>query len=193
MKTILILNCVAALFRLNYAFSLQPSELRVKTSSGVFQGIYNDTAETVRGFLGIPYAEPPINELRFQQPRRKSASPSPREASSFSSPCPQTTAWSNESILNVLPYNLWNSAQISEDCLYLNVWAPATKHQNHNKRAAVMVFIHGGDFAFGGTSIAYYDGTNIVRDNEDVIVVTIKYEHPPLLQPLLIINLIATD
>jgi glutamate-1-semialdehyde 2,1-aminomutase len=75
---------------------------------------------------------------------------------------------------------LWNSAAISEDCLYLNVWAPAAKHREADRKAAVMVFIHGGDFGFGGTSIAYYDGVNIVRDNKDIIVVTIKYGASPL-------------
>ncbi|CAI7602712.1 unnamed protein product [Penicillium pancosmium] len=153
----------------------RPSELRIETSSGTVHGIYNDTATTVRGFLGIPYAEPPVNELRFAPPREKSPSSSPIDASSFSNPCPQTWSWSNKSILDVLPYNIWNSAAISEDCLYLNVWVPAAKHRKADSKAAVMVFIHGGDFGFGGTSVAYYDGSNIVRDNKDIIVATINY------------------
>ncbi|CAI7627281.1 unnamed protein product [Penicillium manginii] len=160
---------------LTHVLGQRPSELRIQTSSGAVHGIYNDTATTVRGFLGIPYAEPPIDKLRFAPPRGKSPSSSPIDASSFSNPCPQTSSWSNESILNVLPYTLWNSAAISEDCLYLNVWAPAAKHREADRKAAVMVFIHGGDFGFGGTSIAYYDGVNIVRDNKDIIVVTINY------------------
>ncbi|KAJ5085969.1 hypothetical protein N7532_010740 [Penicillium argentinense] len=154
---------------------LQPSpELRVDTSSGVVHGIYNDTTATVRGFLGIPYAEPPVHDLRFAQPRKRSPLPSPIDASSFSKPCPQMNHKFGDSILDVLPYQIWNVNDISEDCLYLNVWAPSAKHSGETSKAAVMVFIHGGDYEFGGTSIAYYDGTNMVRDNKDLIVVTLK-------------------
>lgn len=172
----LILQCLVTGIGFTHALSQRPSELRIQTSSGTVHGIYNDTARTVRGFLGIPFAEPPVNELRFTVPREKLPSTSPIDASSFSSPCPQTRSWSNKSILDVLPYNLWNSEAISEDCLYLNVWTPAEMHRDSRSKAAVMVFIHGGDFGWGGTSIAYYDGTNIVRDNQDTIVITIKYD-----------------
>lgn len=175
MRYALILHYLITAVRFTHALGQRPSELRIQTSSGMVHGIYNDTATTVRGFLGIPYAEPPMNELRFAPPRGKLPSSFPIDASSFSSPCPQTWSWSNKSILDVLPYNIWNSAAISEDCLYLNVWTPAAKHRKSDSKVAVMVFIHGGDFGFGGTSVAYYDGSNLVRDNKDIIVVTIKY------------------
>ena len=174
MKYFSILGSLSAGLDLAHALSQAPPELRVQTSSGLVQGIYNESTSSVRGFLGIPYAEPPIDDLRFAQPQRKSPLSSPINASAFSKPCPQATKLSNEFILNVLPYTIWSSEIYSEDCLYLNVWAPASKHTKPGNKAAVMIFIHGGDFGYGGTSIAYYDGTNIVRDNEDVIVVTLK-------------------
>lgn len=178
MKYLSILGFLVAGLALAQALSQAPSELGVQTSSGLVHGIYNDSTSLVRGFLGIPYAEPPIDELRFAQPRRNSPLSSPINASAFSKPCPQATKLSSESILNVLPYTIWDSTVFSEDCLYLNVWAPASKHTKPGSKAAVMIFIHGGDFGYGGTSISYYDGTNIVRDNEDVIVVTLKYSMP---------------
>lgn len=193
MKPFLILETLLAGLGLTRALSQGSSELRIQTSSGIVHGIYNDSTTTVRGFLGIPYAEAPINGLRFAQPRRKLSQSSHIDASAFSSPCAQTGHWSNESILNVLPYIPWNLADISEDCLYLNVWTPAAKHRKSGNKAAVMVFIHGGDFGYGGTSIAYYDGTNIVRDNEDVIVVTIKYDVILPLHRYLLINCLVID
>jgi carboxylesterase type B len=150
-------------------------ELRVVTSSGIVNGIYNNTAQTVRGFIGIPYAEPPVGRLRFAPPQSKPPARHPIDVSSFSDPCPQVYTYSNESIWSILPYKIWNSANMSEDCLYINIWTPSSKHQIKRARnAAVMMFIHGGGYGSGSGSVAFYDGTNLVRDNEDIIVVTFK-------------------
>jgi carboxylesterase type B len=164
------------LFLILYAFGsnvaalagFQP-ELWVMTSSGLLNGIYNNSARTVRGFIGIPYAEPPIKKLRWAPPRPKS--PSYIDASSFRSPCPQVHTYSNESIWSVLPYKIWNSGDMSEDCLYMNIWAPV-KNRGQELHA-VMMFIHGGSYDSGGSSAGYYDGTDLVQ-NHDVIVVTLK-------------------
>jgi carboxylesterase type B len=150
------------------------AELHIVTTSGIINGKYNNTARTVRGFIGIPYAEPPVGRLRWAPPRPKSPQ-SPIDASSFSNPCAQVYTYSNESIWSILPYKIWNAADMSEDCLYMNIWTPSIKHQNKKKpKAAVMMFIHGGSYASGSGSVGYYDGTNLVQDNEDIIVVTFK-------------------
>ncbi|CAI7635717.1 unnamed protein product [Penicillium viridicatum] len=155
----------------------RPPELQVATSSGFVDGIYNDSAHTVRAFLGIPYAEPPVQELRWAQPRPKSPPGAPIDASSFSSPCPQVYTYSNESIYSVLPGMIWNSDDMSEDCLYMNIWAPSFQHRGYSglRRAAVMMFIHGGSYDTGGSSVGYYDGTNLVQNQDDLIVVTFNY------------------
>ncbi|KAL2702622.1 hypothetical protein AAEP93_006920 [Penicillium crustosum] len=155
----------------------RPSELRVITSSGFVNGIYNDSAQTVRAFLGIPYAEPPVQQLRWAPPRPKSPPRRPIDASSFSSPCPQVYRYSNESIYSVLPSMIWNSGDMSEDCLYLNIWTPSLWHRGYRGLcgAAVMMFIHGGSYDTGGSSVGYYDGTNLVQDQDDLIVVTFNY------------------
>lgn len=152
-----------------------PLELQIVTSSGIISGKYNNTAETVRGFIGIPYAEPPVGSLRWTPPLPK-LSHNLVDASSFSNPCAQVYIYSNHSIWNVLPYKIWNKANISEDCLYLNIWAPSAKRkrQKREEKAAVMMFIHGGSFFSGSGSVGYYDGTYLVQDNEDIIVVTFK-------------------
>lgn len=150
-------------------------ELQVVTSSGIINGKYNNTANTVRGFMGIPYAEPPVGSLRWAPPLPKS-SETLIDASAFSDPCAQVFIYSNQSIWNVLPYKIWNSANMSEDCLYMNIWAPSIKHhgQKRKQNAAVMMFIHGGSYFSGSGSVGYYDGTYLVQDNQDIIVVTFK-------------------
>jgi carboxylesterase type B len=152
----------------------QPPELHIKTSSGIINGKYNNTAQTVRGFIGVPYAEPPVGRLRWEPPRPKSPPSHPIDAFSFSNPCAQVYTYSNESIWSILPYKIWNAANMSEDCLYMNIWAPSTKHHSKKRKAAVMMFIHGGSYASGSGSVSYYDGTNLVQDDEDIIAVTFK-------------------
>ncbi|KAL4807439.1 Alpha/Beta hydrolase protein [Aspergillus unguis] len=153
------------------------SDLRVLTSSGLVQGIYNDTSESVRAFLGIPYAEPPTGEARWLPPRPKSASSAsePLDASSFGAPCPQVYSFDNESIWSILPYRIWNAPDMSEDCLFVNVWAPSAKTFSKEDKKAVLLFIHGGGFTEGAGSIGFYDGSNLVRDQGDVLVVTFNY------------------
>jgi carboxylesterase type B len=59
----------------------------------------------------------------------------------------------------------------------MNIWAPSVQHPGHKgvpRKAAVMMFIHGGSYSSGSGSVAYYDGTTLVQDYNDVIVVTFK-------------------
>lgn len=150
-------------------------ELHVITSIGTVNGIYNDSASTVRAFLGVRYAEPPTGALRFAPPRPKSSTDSPINASSFGGPCPQVYDRDMQSIYGVLPFQIWNPEQMTEDCLSVNIWTPSEKRQG-KKGAAVMLYIHGGAFDHGSGSAQFFDGTNLVRDHEDVILVTLKYE-----------------
>ncbi|KAJ5749347.1 uncharacterized protein N7511_011043 [Penicillium nucicola] len=154
----------------------RPPELRVVISRGVVYGIYNNTAQTVRAFLGIPYAESPVGRLRFAPPQPKLPTQYPIDASSFRNSCPQVYTYSNESIWRILPYKIWNAASMSEDCLHINIWTPSFKHQGRSARkAAVMMFMHGGGYGSGSGSVAFYDGTTLVQENDDVIVVTFNY------------------
>lgn len=84
-----------------------------------------------------------------------------------------THTWSNESIWSVLPYLPWNVTDMADDCLSIDIWAPAGRHRNHDA-AAVMMYIYGRGFSQGSTVIAFYDGSKIVEDNQDIIVVTFK-------------------
>ncbi|KAE8381994.1 Alpha/Beta hydrolase protein [Aspergillus bertholletiae] len=147
------------------------SELLVDTTSGPVEGFYNSSS--VRAFLGIPYAEPATGSCRFKPPVPKSRSNQTVQGHSFPPTCPGQYAFSNESIWSVLPYMPWNTESMSEDCLAINIWTPKAKQQS--QKAAVMMFIYGGGFTQGGSATPFYDGTNLVEDHQDIVVVTFNY------------------
>ncbi|KAL2223035.1 carboxylesterase family protein [Thermoascus aurantiacus ATCC 26904] len=157
------------------------SELYVETTTGPVYGFYNDTGRTVRTFLGIPYAEPPTGDRRFAPPVNKAPWDTVLHASSYSGPCPGIYSFSNESIWSYLPYIPWNIPDMTEDCLTVNIWAPGERHPGNSKKnnskekATVMMYIYGGGFNQGGTALTFYDGTNLVKDNENVVFVTFNY------------------
>ncbi|KAL2838666.1 Alpha/Beta hydrolase protein [Aspergillus pseudodeflectus] len=155
------------------------SELTVSTTSGTVQGFYNDSsAQTVRAFLGIPYAEPPVGIRRWAPPVPKKSLKSWLDAHEFGPSCPLRYSPSDNDIYSVLPYSPPHPDYISEDCLSLNIWAPSRRHTSlagRSKEAAVLVFIHGGAFVSGTSAVPFYDGAPFVRDNENVIIVTLNY------------------
>ncbi|XP_070551765.1 acetylcholinesterase-like [Ptychodera flava] len=115
------------------------------------------TQRTVNIFRGIPYAEPPLGQLRFQPPQGKTAWEGVYDATEFRPICPQP-------VYNLLP----ESEPQSEDCLFLNVYAPQTQSGS----LPVMVWIHGGGFLWGSGSS--YDSLPLSAIG-NVIVVTINY------------------
>ncbi|XP_070552104.1 carboxylesterase 1E-like [Ptychodera flava] len=112
---------------------------------------------TVNIFRGIPYAEPPVGELRFQPPQSKTPWEGVYNATEFRPTCIQP-------VNNLLP----ESEPQSEDCLFLNVYAPQTQSES----LPVMVWIHGGAFLVGSGSL--YDSLPLSAIG-NVIVVTINY------------------
>lgn len=127
------------------------SHLTVKVEGGLIQGVSNGD---IAVFKGIPFAAPPVGELRWKAPQpvrpwngvleTKDFAPSPVQAD--------------------------EGLYTSEDCLYLNVWTPA---KSSSDRLPVMVWIYGGGFSMGSTSYAYSDGTELARNG--VVVVSVAY------------------
>lgn len=109
-------------------------------------------------FRGIPYAEQPIGVARFKAPEPLLPFDDPFKADRFGDAAPQ----------DEIP--LFGINQTSEDCLYLNIWTPASD----NKKRPVMVWIHGGGFLTGSGSQLIYSGRELAA-NGDVVVVTINY------------------
>ncbi|RKF65206.1 Cholinesterase [Erysiphe neolycopersici] len=154
----------------------------VSTSSGPVTGHAAAGSEKVSEYLGIPYAKPPVGNLRFAAPQKFEGS-APINATKFSLSC-YASPGSNDTATpeQLLKANLTSQVKViqtfytdknqqSEDCLYLNVW---TKPQVGERKKAVMVWIYGGSFTFGSTSITAYNGRHLAA-LEDVVVVSMNY------------------
>ncbi|XP_062442584.1 fatty acyl-CoA hydrolase precursor, medium chain-like isoform X1 [Rhea pennata] len=126
------------------------------------------TDRLVNTFLGIPFAKAPVGSLRFSPPEPPEAWNDLRDATSYPPLCPQDL-----SILKKIEKN-WKEKhppfQTSEDCLYLNVYSPADSDKKD--KLPVMVWIHGGNFIFGGAS--RYDGSALAA-YENIVVVIVQY------------------
>ncbi|AUS25523.1 para-nitrobenzyl esterase [Paenibacillus polymyxa] len=141
----------------------------VHTRLGQLRG---ETGNGYHVWKGIPYAQPPVGKLRFHGPQPLEPWEGVRAATSFGPICPQPMP-SAESMTG----NLVEPPQQSEDCLYLNIWTPASKAPE--KGRPVLVWIHGGAFVTGSGIIPLYDGERMAK-NGNVVVVTINYRLGPL-------------
>src|SRR5215813_3122463 len=137
----------------------------VTTSDGRVRGI---SSEGVDRFLGIPYAAPPVGDLRWRPPQPHAPWRGVRDATAFANHCPQVPS----------PYG---QGSITEDCLYLNVFRPGHDegedegdegdNEGHDRRLPVMVWIHGGALLVGESDD--YDPVRLVRHG--VVLVSMNY------------------
>jgi len=131
----------------------------VRTDDGFVRGM---AAGTVDEFLGLPYAAPPTGNLRWRSPAPPAAWDGVRDATQFGPSCPQVL---DPKLNPELP-----PGAISEDCLYLNVYAPPPSMNDQGGRP-VLVWIHGGGLVQDGARD--YDGSKLAADG--IVVVTINY------------------
>jgi para-nitrobenzyl esterase len=127
--------------------------LEVTTGTGVVRGL---TQGGSRMWRGIPYAAPPVGPLRWAPPQAAPAWDGVRETFELGPGCAQT-------------FSSFGSASGDEDCLYLNIWAPSDTHD-----VPVLVWFHGGAFAFGSGGETYYAGQHLA-ETKDVVVVSVNY------------------
>ena len=139
----------------------------VKTSKGELRGVEEDG---LRIFRGIPFAKPPVGDLRFRAPQEIAPWQGVRDATRFASRAMQVPNEALEALLG----RPEDQPPLDEDCLYLNVWTPGLD----DKRRPVMVWIHGGGFTIGAGSEPIYDGSALA--SRDAVVVTINYRLGPL-------------
>ena len=142
-----------------------PGPVEIVTTAGTIRGSLDGTT---RIFRGIPYAQPPIGDLRFRAPRPMTPWSGTREVATFGPSCSQNSI-----------SGVW-SARSSEDCLTLNIWTPSVPGDGHRPvPVPVMVWIHGGGFQLGAGSDSTYDG-QLLSETRGVIVVTLNYRLGPL-------------
>jgi para-nitrobenzyl esterase len=132
----------------------------VRIDSGNLAGIH-DAVAGLDEFRGVPYAAPPVGPLRWKRPQPMSAWKGVRSAARFGSRCMQRPLFGDM---------VFRSAGMSEDCLYLNVWAPA---QRRHKKLPVLVYFYGGGFLGGDGSEPRYDGASLAR--RGIVTVTVNY------------------
>ncbi|ESZ90910.1 hypothetical protein SBOR_8701 [Sclerotinia borealis F-4128] len=159
----------------------------VNTTSGEVAGHPSAKNPSVSEYLGIPFVQPPIGNLRFAPPQPYTGTGF-INGTNFGYTCPKLFT----DALSLIPVNFPNThgnytpsgisilstfaqagdeARNNEDCLTLNIWA---KPQVGESKKAVMIWIYGGAFRDGSTSVPIYDGSTLVAE-EDVIMVSINY------------------
>ncbi|MGQ8336236.1 carboxylesterase/lipase family protein [Sunxiuqinia sp. A32] len=128
--------------------------------NGVIEGFY-DVKTGIQHYLGIPFAQPPVGELRWKAPQPVKNWKGVKETKSFGP----------RAIQGVPVGNMKSRANgMSEDCLYLNVWSPAKRNE---KGIPVLVYFYGGGFRRGDGSELRYDGASTAQ--KGIVVVTINY------------------
>jgi len=149
------------LFCANAAVCAAP---QARVESGVLEG---SQLGKVRAFLGVPYAAPPVGHLRWLAPAAPAEWQGVRSAREFESGCMQSPRGPFG------PYTrefVEQPTEAAEDCLYLNIWTPAV---STGDELPVLVWIHGGAFIGGSSSVPIYDGRHLAESG--IVVVSVNY------------------
>jgi para-nitrobenzyl esterase len=134
--------------------------VQVNIENGTIEGI-QDTSTGLQMYFGIPFAKPPVGNLRWKAPQPADNWDGVLETKKFGPRCVQA---------NVFGDMIWRSDSTSEDCLYLNVWTPARRSK---KGLPVLVYFYGGGFVAGDGSEPRYDGASMAK--KGMVVLTVNY------------------
>ena len=152
------------------AAGIVSNDLIVETKLGKIQGFETATSDNkkVSAWYGVPYAQPPVGNLRFRHPRPADPWEGVKKTHEQPNSCVQVR---DEMWPGFSGSEAWNTnTQQSEDCLYLNVVVP----RPHPKDAAVIIWIYGGGFWSGTTTLELYDLRAMVAE-QNIIMVGIQY------------------
>lgn len=139
----------------NYAFPVQ-----VNVEQGTIEGEF-DVRSNIQSFKGIPFAKPPVGDLRWKAPQAPERWSGVRQTKKFGPRAVQPALFGDMG---------FRSDGMSEDCLYLNVWSPA---KSNDEKLPVLVYFYGGGFAAGDGSEYRYDGENMAK--KGIVTVTVNY------------------
>ncbi|KAI3354402.1 hypothetical protein L3Q82_018921, partial [Scortum barcoo] len=169
---------LALLLLLPLFFTASPAtqdDLMINTRHGTVKGkMLSVLGGEVRAFLGIPYGKAPVGKLRFKAPEPVERWEGVRDATKFPNSCYQAP---DTTFPGFKGAEMWNpNTPLSEDCLYLNVWSPHVNKTQPQKSALapVLVWIYGGAFTGGTSSLDVYDG-RFLSKSENVVVVSMNY------------------
>jgi para-nitrobenzyl esterase len=132
---------------------------QVKTANGTLEGLTEVSG--IRSFKGVPFAQPPVGNLRWQEPQAPKNWDGLRKADKFGPQAMQRALYSDMQ---------FRSAGNSEDCLYLNVWTPA---KSAKEKLPVLVYFYGGGFQAGDGSEYRYDGEALAK--RGIVTITVNY------------------
>lgn len=163
MKTMLIRRLMMVLIIQCFVLSACAEMTHVTVREGQLEGAVTDG---IVSFKGIPYAQPPVGDLRWKRPEPPTPWDGVREAKDFG-PAPEQN-WALAMMMT------GGVPKLSEDCLYLNVWTPA---KNPDAKLAVMVWIYGGAFINGAGSFPMYDLAKLAK--KGVVTVSFNYRLGP--------------
>ena len=142
------------------AMTLSAAPDRVKTANGTVEGL-GAGSNGVRAFKGVPFAAPPVGELRFAPPAPVKNWTGVKETKAFGPRCMQASLFGDMN---------FRSNGMSEDCLYLNVWTPA---KTGREKLPVLVYFFGGGFQAGDGSEPRYDGESMAA--KGIVALTVNY------------------
>ncbi|MES2275046.1 MAG: carboxylesterase family protein [Bacteroidota bacterium] len=132
---------------------------QVKTANGTLEGVAE--ASGIHSFKGVPFAQPPVGNLRWREPQAPQNWSGVRKADHFGPQAMQRYIYSDM---------MFRSDGKGEDCLYLNVWTPA---KSGNEKLPVLVYFYGGGFTAGDGSEYRYDGEALAK--KGIITITVNY------------------
>ena len=172
---------ILAVFAISYSWALPATEkysysigAAVNTTSGLIVGHPAPNATQVSEYLGIPFAQPPVGQLRFAPPVAYHSTRT-FNASRFGADCPcmppVVPDFLPSSLQSLLGSLSQSNVTLDEDCLFVNVWS---KPQTGSRRKPVLVWIYGGGFEYGGTNTVGYSG-QYFAETEDVVFVSFNY------------------
>jgi len=157
-KLIIVLLCSNAV-AFGQAGTAEYTSAKVKITNGVLQGKLEISG--VRSFKGIPFAQPPVGDLRWKEPQPVKNWDQVLMATSFGNSGMQKPVFGDMN---------FRAPKMSEDCLYLNVWTPA---KSTKEKLPVLVYFYGGGFMAGDGSEARYDGENMAA--KGIVTLTVNY------------------
>ena len=146
---------------LGLSASVNADSLKVKTKDGKVVGKTINNGK-VRAFMGLPYAAPPVGDLRWKAPQPAAKWKGDRDATKYGAHCAQGRVFDDM---------VFQDAGPSEDCLFLNVYTPADA--KNKSKLPVMFWIHGGGYSGGGSSEPRHNGDSL--PTKGVVLVTINY------------------